>query len=273
MWRRVSSRFGMSAPRVTVRAHIPWHWRALVTTLMLAVALVLAGWVYDIGRRFAGYDKTVAEQELHILHSRVEVLEAEAESLRSAGSGSEASLQIDRTVQQKLSEQVKRLEVENSRLREELAVFESLFSSDIKSESIRISRMQVEPDSAGAGGYHYSFLLTAPAARLDQTFKGRLQLVAIFQKNGKAVSMNALDTSRPDARNSLVDFKYFHRVEGGFTLPPGAVLNRFEARLQSDRQQHDGHFSGKRAQQRGVLFVLSLAQSCQPELDRPCASE
>src|SRR4051812_39036708 len=109
MLRRVRSRFGMSAPRVTVRAHIPWHWRALATVFLLAASIVMAGWVYDIGRRFAGYDKTRAEQELNTLRDRIDTLEAEALHLRGAGSASDASLQIERTTQQKLEEQVKRL--------------------------------------------------------------------------------------------------------------------------------------------------------------------
>ncbi len=172
MLRRARARFGMAAPRVTVKAHIPWYWRALVTVLLLAVAIALAGWVYDIGRRFAGFDKSEADMELNRLRERVEVLEAEAGQLRGIGNGSEASLQIERTSLQKLSEQVKRLEAENGHLREDVAAFESLASGDEKSESIRISRIQVEPDPVTAGTYCYRLLLTAPVSRIGSSRAG-----------------------------------------------------------------------------------------------------
>src|ERR1017187_2588777 len=115
MLRRVRSRFGMSAPRVMVRAHIPWYWRLFVAITLLIVAIMLGSLVYVVGGRYSGYDKTMAEQELSSLRNRVETLETEAEHLRGISSGSEASLQIERTAQQKLGEQVKRLEAENGR--------------------------------------------------------------------------------------------------------------------------------------------------------------
>jgi hypothetical protein len=232
MLRRVRGRFGMLAPRVTVRAHIPWYWRVLVTILMLATAILLASWVYDIGRRFAGFDKNVAEQELSLLRERVAALEAEAEGARNIGTGSEASIQIEHTAQQKLGEQVKKLELENGRLREDMAAFESLASGEEKNETIGIRRIQVEPDLvAGAGSYHYRLLIAAPASRADREFRGRLQLVATIQQSGKTVIVNIPDATSPDVQKYLIDFKYFRRVEGTFVLPVNAVLKKLEARL------------------------------------------
>jgi hypothetical protein len=198
---------------------------------LLAVAIALAGWVYDIGRRFAGFDKNTADQELSRLRDRVEVLETEAGQLRGIGNGSEASLQIERTSLQKLSEQVKRLEAENGHLREDLAAFESLAADDEKNEGIRISRIQVEPDPATAGAYRYRLLLTAPVSRPDRGFKGKLQLVGMIQQGAKATMLNISNTAEFDQQKLVVDFKYFRRIEGGFMLPANAVLKKLEVRL------------------------------------------
>ena len=231
MLRRMRGRFGMMAPRMTVRAHIPWYWRALATVLLIATAIVLAGWIYDIGRRFAGYDKSIADQELGVLHERVQRLEAETERIRGNGSGNETSLQIERTAQQKLGEQVKRLEVENGRLREDLAAFENLASGEAKNETIGINRLQVESDLSAAGTYSYRMLLSAPVSHPDREFKGRLQLVASFQQDGKTAMVNFPDTALPDTQKFSLSFKYFRRIEGSFALPANAVLKKLEVRV------------------------------------------
>ena len=231
MLRRVRGRFGMLAPRMTVRAHIPWYWRALVTVFLLAAVIVLASWVYDVGRRFAGYDKSKADQELSALRERVETLESEAEHIRGSGSGNETSLQIERTAQQQLGEQVKKLEAENDRLREDLAAFENLASGQANNENIGINRLQVEPDSTAIGAYRYRMLLSAPVSHPDSEFKGRLQLVASFQQDGKTAIVNIPDAASPDSPKFLLSFKYFRRIEGSFTLPATAVLKKLEIRL------------------------------------------
>ena len=231
MLRRLRRRFGMAAPRVMVRAHIPWHWRALVTVLLLAVVIAMAGWVYDFGRRYAGYDKSVAEVELNTLRERVAILEAETARLRGIGNGSEASIEIERSAQRILGEEVKRLGAENGRLREDLAAFENLATGGVRNETVTIQRAQVESDATEPGSYRYRLLIAAPGARPDQEFKGRLQLVATVQQDGKPVIVNIPDVASADVQKYLVSFKYFRRIEGVFTLPANAVLKKLEVRL------------------------------------------
>jgi uncharacterized protein (UPF0335 family) len=221
----------MSAPRVTVRAHVPWYWRALLTVIMLVAAMVLTNWVYDFGRRYAGFDKSLSDQELNSLRERVETLETEAQRLRGIGNASEASLQIERTAQQNLSEQVKRLEDENGRLREDLAAFENLASGEAKNEALGIHRLQVEPDPANPGTFRYRMLLAAPVARPEREFRGSLILLATVQQEGKTVIVNILDTAPAEAQKAQLSFKYFRRVEGSFKLPPNGVLKKIEVRL------------------------------------------
>ena len=59
--RRLRSRFGISAPKVAVRTHIPWYWRVLATIAVLSISIALAGWVYDAVRKIAGFDKRETE--------------------------------------------------------------------------------------------------------------------------------------------------------------------------------------------------------------------
>ena len=75
--RALRQRWGIAAPRLAVTTHVAWYWRALGIVAVLSVSLVLAMWMYDAGRRIAGFDATAAEGELATLRHRVTVLEDE----------------------------------------------------------------------------------------------------------------------------------------------------------------------------------------------------
>lgn len=47
--KRLRQRFGISAPRVAIRTHVAWYWRALATVVVLSLSLALAAWIYDAG--------------------------------------------------------------------------------------------------------------------------------------------------------------------------------------------------------------------------------
>jgi hypothetical protein len=74
-------------------------------------------------------------------------------------------------------------------------------------------------------------LLSAPVSHPDTEFKGRLQLLATFQQDGKTVMVNIPDAASPDPQKFLLSFKYFRRIEGSFSLPANAVLKKLEIRL------------------------------------------
>ena len=110
--RRLRSRFGIAAPRVSVRTHIPWYWRALATISVLSISIALAGWIYDAGRKIAGFDVRETAQEMAILRDRVAELEQENIQIRALANAGESTAQIERTAQQQLAIQVKALEQE-----------------------------------------------------------------------------------------------------------------------------------------------------------------
>ena len=72
--RNFKRRFGISAPRMTVRTQLAWYWRWLFMTLVGGLTLVIAAWMYDAGRRFAGFDSSQVQDELAQLREVVEGL-------------------------------------------------------------------------------------------------------------------------------------------------------------------------------------------------------
>jgi len=230
MLRRLRGRFGIAAPRVSVRTHIPWHWRGLAVVVMSAVALALAGWVYDTGRRFAGFDSSVSAQEVAALRSRTQELESELVRLRGVADASESKLQIEQSTLRQLTGQVGTLEQENARLKEDLAAFEYLAQGEGKAGGLVLSRLRVEP-TATPGQYRYHLVVALNGGNKSSEFNGIFKVVASLQQGGKDAMMEFPTQNDPASAQYQVTVRHFRKLQGVFAVPPGARLKSVEIRL------------------------------------------
>jgi hypothetical protein len=226
--KRVRLRFGISAPKMTVRTQLAWYWRWLGTMVMLAFSLALAAWMYDAGRRYAGFDRGELQQEFSKVRDSSERLEEEVGRLRSIASASESRLKIEQSAQTQMAAQVKALEEENVRLREDLAFFENMVPAERRDDKVSIHRFKVERDAL-PGEYRYR-LLVLQGGRRDREFRGSLQLVVELQQQGRDDMMIVPKAPDPDQAFKL-NFKYFHRLEGTFRVPPEAKVRAVQARI------------------------------------------
>jgi len=220
-------RFGISAPRMTVQTHVAWYWRMLGLVVVLSCSFALAAWMYDAGRRFAGFDRSEAEQELSQLRESVGKLTKEAAELRASVNASESKLQIERTAQTQLGKQVKAMEDENARLKEDLAFFENLIPSEHRDNTLLINRFRVDP-GALPGEFRYRLLLLQ-GGRRDKPFQGNLQLLVTLQGSDKDVIISLPEDGAAQAYK--ISFKYFQRVEGTFRVAPGARVKMVSVRI------------------------------------------
>lgn len=125
--RRLRGRFGIAAPQVSVRTHVPWHLRAFSIGVIVIILLGFMAWVFDFGRQFAG----PVQAELSAQKVSNAALEEEVMRLRGMLAASENDLQIEKAAQKQISEKQGALLEENARLKEELAVMERLTKTKI----------------------------------------------------------------------------------------------------------------------------------------------
>jgi hypothetical protein len=229
--RRLRSRFGITAQHVAVRTHVPWHWRAMALGAILALVVVLASWVYDTGRRFGGFDRSASEEEISMLRQKVSEFEEETARLRAIANAADSNVQIEKTTRDQLSRQVKTLEEENTKLKENLAVFENLARGGSPDESISVSRLRVEPDSV-RGHYRYRLLVSRQGEQAGQEFHGNLQIyLTVLQPGGESAMIILPRPDDPDAAKYAVTFRSFRTLEGRFQIAPEARIKRAEVRL------------------------------------------
>jgi len=228
---KLRQRFGIAAPRVAIHSHVPWYWRWVGVAVLLGIAAAAAAWFYDAGRRFAGFDRSEVAQQLALVTRELEEARAELEQLRAIASAADSRVAIERTAQQKLAQQIRALEKENARVREELATFESMISSDARNApTLSIYRFKVEPDLL-PGEYRYRLLLVTPSTRRERDFDGRLELVVSLTEGDQSAMMSFPEPADADAGAFRLAFKYFRRVEGTFRVNPKAKVESVQVRV------------------------------------------
>jgi hypothetical protein len=227
--RRLRQRFGIAAPRLAVNPHVAWYWRALRVVAILSISGALALWMYDIGRRYAGVDRTMVDEEVDQLRARVAELEGKLPKLQAIADSSDARLKIEQTSERNLARQVRELEVDNARLKEDIAFFENLSAQDHADDRVTVARFKVESNVI-PGEYRYRVLVMQGGPRPSE-FSGRLQFIVKMQRDSKDVMLVIPDeTSEPKSAYQIT-FKRFFRADGVFRVDPNAKVRSVQVRL------------------------------------------
>jgi len=230
-WKLIRQRFGIAAPRVEVQTQIPWYWRWAGIAVLLGVAAAAASWIYDAGRRYAGFDRSEVLEELQRAQGELDAARVELARLRAIANAADSRVSIERTAQQKLAQQVRTLEQENARVREELAMVEQMLTSEERhTQSLAIYQFKVEPDVL-PGEYRYRLLLLTPTDRRGRDFSGRLELVVNLQEGGQNAMMSFPEPGDATAAAFRLAFKYFRRVEGTFRVNTKAKVESVQVRV------------------------------------------
>jgi hypothetical protein len=228
---KLRQRFGIAAPRVAIHTHIPWYWRWVGVAVLLGISAACAAWIYDAGRRFAGFDRGEVQEQLLVARAELQAASAELDRLRAIANAADSRVAIERTAQQRLAQQIRALEQENARVREELATFESMMSSEARNASaLTIYRFKVEPELL-PGEYRYRLLLLTPGVRRERDFTGRLELVVNLTEGGRSAMMTFPEQADAGAGAFRLAFKYFRRVEGSFRVSPKARVESVQVRV------------------------------------------
>jgi hypothetical protein len=195
------------------------------------VAAAAASWIYDAGRRFAGFDRSEVLGELQRAQGELDSARAELARLRAIANAADSRVSIERTAQQKLAQQVRALEQENARVREELAMVEQMLTSEERhTQTLAIYQFKVQADVL-PGEYRYRLLLLTPTDRRGRDFSGRLELVVSLQEGGQNAMMSFPEPGDAAAAGFKLAFKYFRRVEGTFRVSPKAKVESVQVRV------------------------------------------
>lgn len=230
MIRKLRRKFSISAPRLAVRPHVPWYVRWAITLPFILAAGGVVWWAYDSGLELAGFHRGLAEQELEVLRNRVALLDAENIRMANQMASDERQAQIERSAMQETALQVKSLNEENERLKEDLSFFQNLPLTAGREADLSIHRMKVEADSL-PGEYHCRLLLVQNVQQRGKEFQGNLQLLVNGEQDGKKVVIQFPQENASDVAAHQLSFKYYQRVDRVFKLPEDMHVESVQVRV------------------------------------------
>ena len=230
--RHFRQRFGISAPRVGIRSEMQWYWRIALWVVVISLSLVVSAWVYDAGRRFAGYDRVESERELSDLRAKVEALSAEFNRATERAQTLDSRLQVELSTIVQLGRQLSQLQRENASLKEDLALFEGLVAEPAAAtDSISIAKVKIE--SAPVPGRHrFSVLLVRHGAgKGAKEFSGELQFGLKIRRGGVDGMITLPGDGNPAASFYRFSVRHFFRAEGEFSVPADSAILGGEVRV------------------------------------------
>lgn len=224
LWRR---RMSVSSPRLTIRRQLPWPMR-LLFVMLIGVAGAAAMWFYDAGHGISAGQPDNAKEQLAKYKEQVEQLMAERDKFSTTANAAESRINMEQAAQNQLASQVKTLESENMRLKEDLAFFESLLPNATGPLGISIRRLKIDQVAPNQIRYR---LLIMQGGKGDQDFNGDLQLQVSTMQGGKSAMMTFPEANSAEQAKFKLSFRHYQRVEGVLTLPEGATTKLVQARV------------------------------------------
>jgi hypothetical protein len=225
LWRRQLS---VAAPTMTIKTRLPWPLRVILWAATLGCAAAIAMWIYEQGRGLAGFPVGVNKERLANYEQQIEKLTTERDRYMSTANAAESQINIERSAQKQLALQVKTLDTENTRLKEDLAFFESLLPASTGAQGISIQRLKTETLAPNQLRYR---LLVMQGGKGEHDFIGNLQLIITIIQQGKSVMMTFPSGKSDEADKYKLSFKHYQRMEGELTLPEGAAVKTVQARI------------------------------------------
>ena len=225
--RRLRSNFGIGSSRMAIRSQLAWYWRWLLTLLLMVAVGGVVWWLVQNSYRITGFNQEEARQQLATLTAENERMKRELDAARGTLVERDRQLQIEKAAQSDLARTFAQLQEENASLKEDLGFLRRLMSSGATPEGIGVSDLKVEREGT-KNEYRYRMLLIQGGQR-KQDFKGRVQIVARIV-TGNAASTLTFPEGDPGEAGAF-EFRFYHKVEGRFALPEGAVLKGVEVRV------------------------------------------
>lgn len=201
--RNIKRHYGATAKRVAVRSQRPWYWRWVLPAVLISLGYLLAYWQFTGGSKQA-----------------MQILRQENQLLRINAVRSERKLQVARAAQTNLAQELKVLQDESMRLKEDVAFYKNILSDnadegELKFHSFRLSK------TADPRRYNYYILLTHSPGRNKKAMQGQIQFTLITSQGAKTALM-VLPKDGAESPNIKVDFKYYQRLEGSVRVAEAA---------------------------------------------------
>lgn len=225
-WRLIRRRLSISAPRMSVRSHLPWPVRWVLVALVLGFSGAIGLWAFEFGRNIAGLNPGArpTSDDLVQVRQQLDDTRQERDRAQSLANAADSLIKAERATQTRLTEQVKALEAENQALKDDLGFFERLLP--VTSEGLSVRGLQA--DLPAQGQLRFQVIVMQHGGRVQPEFKGRYELLLSGTFDGKPWIQPGPVVSQ------TLQFKQYRRVDGTVQYPANAVVKQVQVRVLDD---------------------------------------
>lgn len=193
----------------------------------LWVGLVVA-WAASLGGAWLAASSTAAPRlpvvsaELDRTRSRLAEVQGELDELRQREATLSRSDQISRAANKEVQDALAQRDEQIAQLRADLAFYERMVGPGAKPQPLNVHSVAFDPEAPGS--WQYEVVLTQSLNRGGVT-QGQLQLRIEGMRGGRPATLAWSDLS-PGRPPQAFSFRYFQRLKGSVSLPPGFTPQR-----------------------------------------------
>ncbi|MCC6916707.1 DUF6776 family protein [Nitrosomonas sp.] len=223
----LNNKQSISAPKLVVRPHVPWHRRLLMVLLGLSLVALLAYGMYVVGQNTARpADNVTNDPALEQILESNSCLEKYDTALCSQLAELVRQLQISNATRADLVKQVKSLDEENERLREDLTLFQQMISGNEESADIELVIHRFSLEAGQLPGEYLYTLLLAQGGQRSKEFSGRLEFVVGLLQNGEEKFISLVGENA--SKEFPISFRFYHRLEKSFQIPADTAVKSLQ---------------------------------------------
>jgi hypothetical protein len=212
---------------MAVRSALPWPFRWVLLALGFGFCAAIGMWAFEFGREIAGLEKGHSEE---LIKTRAKVVSLQADLDAAIEQRNEAQsiantagvlVATEKATTGLMAAQVKLLEADNQRLRDDLGFFEKLIPV-AATDGLAIRGLQAELKDAGKIRWQ---VLVIQSRKNAPEFSGRIEITVNGTLNGKAWTGNL-----PHA-GVQIKMAQYGRFEGEFDVPNQVSVKGLTARV------------------------------------------
>jgi TolA-binding protein len=207
----------LSAPRIVRRP--PW-WVFLVKLTVAVGLLAVVAWkAFEFGQGRAGFDSAAARAELLKVRDEKAGLELEIARLRQRIAMLERAGQVDEIASIEAKDQLRSLQGDVVRLKEDLAFYQNLVTPGEAQSGIRLQSLKIQARSR-ARSYKYTLGLTK-IVEAGEVVEGVVRLWVEGAHGGESESLPLEELSPDGTKKHNFKFRNFQNIQGTINLPEG----------------------------------------------------
>lgn len=212
---------------MSVHGALTWPLRLALSAVVLGFCAAIGLWAFEFGKNIAGLEKGANEEltrlraEVTKLHTEISSVKEERDQAQSVANTAGTLVTAERSSQERLLLQVKQLEEESRKLRDDLGFFEKLIPA-AGAAGVTIRGLQADLQNSSQLKWQ---VLVIQASKNAPQFNGLLELTFSGTVDGKSWI-----ATLPGGAQSLKISQY-GRLEGVFEIPSRVVVSTVTARV------------------------------------------